>query len=50
LPRYSNRYSRRDFTLARLFALLALRRFFKTDYRGIVAYLHDMTGRRCSRT
>jgi len=40
-PRYSHRYSRRDFTLAQLFALLALRQFFKTDYRGIVAVLHD---------
>ena len=41
LPRYSHRYSRRDYTLAQLFALLVLRQLFKTDYRGITAYLHD---------
>jgi hypothetical protein len=41
LPRYSNRFSRRDFTQDQLFAILALRQFFKTDYRGIVALLKD---------
>lgn len=43
LPRYSNRFSRRDFTQAQLFAILALRQFFKTDYRGIVEMLEDFS-------
>jgi len=43
LPRYSNRFSRRDFTQAQLFAILALRQFFKTDYRGIVQLLVDFS-------
>ena len=43
LSRYSNRFSRRDFTQAQLFAILALRQFFKTDYRGIVQLLADLS-------
>lgn len=35
LPLYSSRFSRHDFRLAQLFALLVLRHFHKTDYRGI---------------
>ena len=38
-PRYASRFSRRDFTLHQLFAILVLRKFLKTDYRGIVAML-----------
>ncbi len=41
LPRYGHRYSRHDFQLAQLFACLVLRKFFRTDYRGIVAILQD---------
>lgn len=41
LPRYSSRFSRHDFTCAQLFAVLALRRLFKSDYRGIVAILAE---------
>jgi len=41
LPRYGHRFSRKDFTLAQLFACLVLRKFFKTDYRGICAILVD---------
>ncbi len=37
LPRYGSRFSRHDFTQAQLFALLALKQFLKTDYRGVVA-------------
>lgn len=37
LPRYSGRYSRHDYTQAQLFALLAVKQFLKTDYRGVVA-------------
>ncbi len=36
-----DRYSRHDFQLAQLFACLVLRKFFRTDYRGIVAILKD---------
>jgi hypothetical protein len=38
----SSRFSRRDFTQAQLFAILVLRQFFKTDYRGIVQLLQDL--------
>ena len=41
LPRYGHRYSRHDFQLSQLFACLVLRKFFRTDYRGIVAILRD---------
>ena len=39
LPRYAHKFSRPDFTCAQLFAILALRKFFKTDYRGVTQYL-----------
>jgi Transposase DDE domain len=39
LPRYAHKFSRRDFTCAQLFAILVLRKFFKTDYRGVIQYL-----------
>ena len=41
LPAYSSRFSRKDFTQPQLFALLALKTFLKTDYRGVVALLDD---------
>ncbi len=41
LPVYASRFSRKDFTQPQLFACLVLRRFHKTDYRGIVAILQD---------
>jgi hypothetical protein len=41
LPAYSSRFSRKDFTQHQLFALLALKTFFKADYRGVVALLDD---------
>ena len=43
LPAYSCRTSRKDFTQHQLFALLALKTFCKTDYRGVVQLLHDFT-------
>lgn len=46
LPDYSSRFSPKTFTQAQLFACLALKAFFKTDYRGIVAYLDDLPGLR----
>jgi hypothetical protein len=41
LPAYSSKYSRHDFTQHQLFAALALKAFFKTDYRGVVKLLED---------
>jgi hypothetical protein len=41
LPAYSSKYSRKDFTQHQLFAVLALKTFLKTDYRGVVATLAD---------
>jgi len=41
LPAYSSKYSRKDFTQHQLFALLALKTFFKTDYRGLVQLVQD---------
>jgi hypothetical protein len=41
LPAYSSKFSRKDFTQHQLFALLALKTFFKTDYRGVVQLLRD---------
>ena len=41
LPAYSSKYSRKDFTQHQLFALLALKTFFKTDYRGVVTLFDD---------
>lgn len=43
LPAYSSRFSRHDFTQHQLFAVLVLRQFFKTDYRGIVQLLEDLS-------
>ena len=41
LPAYSSKFSKKDFTQHQLFAILVLKQFFKTDYRGIIAYLQD---------
>ena len=41
LPAYSAVHSPKKFTQPQLFAILVLRQFFKTDYRGIVAMLED---------
>ena len=41
LPTYSSKFSRQDYTQHQLFALLALKTFFKTDYRGLVQLLDD---------
>jgi len=43
LPPYSDLRSRHDFTQAQLFAVLVLRQFFQTDYRGIVKLLEEYT-------
>ena len=43
LPAYSAVHSPKKYTQPQLFALLVLRQFFKTDYRGIVALLSDLS-------
>ena len=41
LPAYASRFSKHDFTQPQLFAMLVLRQFLKTDYRGVVALLAE---------
>ena len=41
LPGCDRLHSRKDYTPHQLFALLALKTFFKTDYRGVVALIDD---------
>ena len=43
LPSYSHRFSPKIFTQHQLFALLVMRQFFKTDYRGITQMLKDFS-------
>lgn len=43
LPTYSHRYSPKKFTQHQLFAILVLRQFLKTDYRGIIQMLTDFS-------
>jgi len=42
LEPYSSRRSRHDFTQPQLFAILVLREFFRTDYRGVAELLKDL--------
>ncbi len=41
LPDYSHRFSPHKFTQPQLFAILTLRQFLKTDYRGVVQMLRE---------
>ena len=41
LPAYTSARSRKDFTAHQLFAVLALKTFLRTDYRGVAAFLAD---------
>lgn len=41
LPAQANKYSRKDYTLPQLFALLVLRKFFRTDFRGVVTIVKE---------
>jgi|SRR5437660_10404559 len=43
LPAYSGPTSRKDYTQHQLFAILALKTFLKTDYRGVVQFLTDFS-------
>jgi len=42
---YSHRFSPQRFTQPQLFACLAIKTFFKTDYRGAAAILADLPDR-----
>jgi len=42
LSTYSHRFSPKTFTQPQLFACLAVKTFFRTDYRGVTAILADM--------
>ena len=46
LPPYSATRSRKDFTQHQLFAILALKTFLKTDYRGVAQFLTDFAALR----
>jgi Transposase domain (DUF772) len=48
LPAYSSKFSRKDFTQHQLFAALALKQFFRTDYRGVAAILTDSSDLRAA--
>src|SRR5262249_45126720 len=48
LPPQSCEYSRKDYTQAQLFAILALRQFFRTDYWGIARILVEMSDLRAA--
>ena len=41
LPDYSHKFSPKTFTQAQLLAILALKVFFKTDFRGVCRMLGD---------
>src|SRR5919197_4543505 len=41
IPAYSCPTSRKDYTQHQLFAVLALKTFLKTDYRGVAQFLAD---------
>ena len=41
LPRYSSPFSRKEYTQHQHFAILVLKQFLKTDYRGIVQMLEE---------
>jgi hypothetical protein len=43
LPPFSHRFSPRTYTQPQLFACLALKAFFRTDYRGVAQYLLDLS-------
>ena len=43
LPPYGAARSKHVFTQPQLFAILVLRQFFRTDYRGMEQLLHDLS-------
>jgi hypothetical protein len=43
MPAYASKFSKKDFTQHQLFAMLTLKQFFKTDDRGMVELLGDLS-------
>ena len=41
LPEYASKFAKRTYTQPQLFAILAVRQFLKTDYRGVEQHLRD---------
>lgn len=41
LPRHPSKFAKRTYTQHQLFAVLAVRQFLKTDYRGVEQHLRD---------
>jgi hypothetical protein len=41
VPAYSSKFSKKDFTQHQLIALLVLKTFLKTDFRGVVQVVKD---------
>lgn len=50
LRRYAHKFSPKLYTQPQLFACLVLKVFFKTDYRGVTALLHDLADLRAALT
>ena len=48
LTLYSHKFGPKTFTRPQLLACLVLKKFFKTDYRGIVAILKDSSALRAT--
>jgi hypothetical protein len=48
LPAYSSPFSKRTYTQHQLFALLAVRQFLRTDYRGLEQHLRDWSDLRAA--
>jgi hypothetical protein len=48
VPEYASRFSRRTYTQHQLFALLAIRQFLKTDYRGLEQLARDWSDLRAA--
>jgi len=48
LPAYASKFSKKTYTQHQLFALLAVREFLKTDYRGLEQHLRDWSDLRAA--
>lgn len=48
LPAYSSKFSKKTYTQHQLFAILAVRQFLRTDYRGIEQHLADWSDLRAT--
>jgi hypothetical protein len=48
LPAYASKFSKRAYTQHQLFALLAVREFLRTDYRGLEQHLRDWSDLRAA--